>query len=82
LDRWNATAASAIKSLHDEYSIDLFIESFKGTNRFILDYLLEEVLKNQPEEVRNFLLYTSFLDHFCASLCDWVLDQKQQPADA
>ncbi len=69
-------AASAIKSLHDEYSIDLFIESFKGTNRFILDYLLEEVLKNQPEEVRNFLLYTSFLDHFCASLCDWVLDQN------
>lgn len=68
-------AASAIKSLHDDYSIDLFIESFKGTNRYILDYLLEEALKNQPEDVRKFLLYTSLLDHFCASLCDQILHQ-------
>ena len=69
-------AVSAIKTLNDEYSIDLFIESFKGTNRYILDYLLEEALKNQPEDVRNFLLYTSLLDHFCASLCDQVLHQS------
>jgi len=69
-------AASAIKSLHDGYSIDLFIESFKGTNRFILDYLLEEALKNQPEDVRSFLLYTSLLGHFCAPLCDLILNRN------
>ena len=76
-------AVSAIKALHDEYSIDLFIESFKGTNRFILDYLLEEALKNQPDEVRKFLLYTSLLDRFCASLCDLILqqDNSQQMLD-
>ena len=69
-------AASAIKTLEDEYSIDVFIESFKGTNRYILDYLLEEALKNQPDDVRKFLLYTSLLDHFCASLCDQILQQN------
>ncbi len=76
-------AVSAIKALHDEYSIDLFIESFKGTNRFILDYLLEEALKNQPDEVRRFLLYTSLLDRFCAPLCDLILrqDNSQQMLD-
>ncbi len=76
-------AASAIKTLHDEYSIDLFIESFKGTNRYILDYLLEEALKNQPNDIREFLLYTSLLDHFCASLCDHILhkDNSQEMLD-
>jgi LuxR family maltose regulon positive regulatory protein len=69
-------AASALRAFHDEYSIDLFIESFKGTNRFILDYLLEEALKNQPDEVRNFLLYTSLLGRFCAPLCDLILNQN------
>ncbi|MGV8025003.1 MAG: LuxR C-terminal-related transcriptional regulator [Anaerolineaceae bacterium] len=69
-------AVSAIKALHDDYSIDLFIESFKGTNRFILDYLLEEALKNQSDEVKNFLLYTSLLDRFCAPLCDLIFHQN------
>jgi LuxR family maltose regulon positive regulatory protein len=69
-------AASAIKSLDDTYSIDLFIESFKGTNRFILDYLLDEALKNQSEETRNFLLFTSLLEHFSASLCNHVLERN------
>ncbi|HAF62029.1 MAG TPA: hypothetical protein DCK95_06855 [Anaerolineaceae bacterium] len=68
-------AASAIRSLQDEKSISTFIESFKGTNRFILDYLVEEALKNQPEDVREFLLYSSILDRFCAPLCDLILEK-------
>ncbi|NMC47213.1 MAG: tetratricopeptide repeat protein [Chloroflexi bacterium] len=73
-------AVSAIHSLHDQYSVDLFIDSFRGTNRYILDYLLEEALKNLPEEYRTFLLTTSLLDKICASLCDHILhwDKSQQ----
>lgn len=49
-----------------------FIESFTGSHRFVLDYLLEEVLERQPESIRNFLLETSVLDRMCASLCEAV----------
>jgi LuxR family maltose regulon positive regulatory protein len=49
-----------------------FIESFSGTNRFILDYLMEEVISQQPEEVRDFLYETSILEQFTAPLCDAI----------
>jgi LuxR family maltose regulon positive regulatory protein len=48
------------------------IESFTGSHRFVLDYLIEEVLQQQPERVRSFLLQTSILDRLCGPLCDAV----------
>lgn len=51
-----------------------FINAFSGSHRFVLDYLVEEVLHQQSENVRNFLLYTSILDRFCGPLCEAVLD--------
>ena len=50
-----------------------FIRSFTGSHRFVLDYLLEEVLQRQPESVQDFLLKTSILDRLCGPLCDAVL---------
>lgn len=50
-----------------------FIASFTGSHRFVLDYLLHEVLRQQPERVQNFLLGTSILDRLCGPLCDAVL---------
>jgi len=50
-----------------------FIEAFSGTNRYILDYLLEEVLASQSPEVQRFLLYTSILERLNAELCNAVL---------
>jgi LuxR family maltose regulon positive regulatory protein len=47
-----------------------FVEAFSGSHRFIVDYLVEEVLDRQPDEVRAFLLDTSLLDHLTAGLCD------------
>ena len=47
-----------------------FVEAFTGSHRFVLDYLLEEVLATQPEEVRTFLLETSCLDQLSGGLCD------------
>ena len=50
-----------------------FIQSFTGSHHFVLDYLIEEVLHQQPEDVQTFLLRTSILDRICSPLCDAVL---------
>lgn len=55
---------------------DGFVEAFAGSHRFVLDYLVEEVLEGQPEEVRSFLLETSVLDELNASLCDAVTGRR------
>ncbi|WP_406830625.1 LuxR C-terminal-related transcriptional regulator [Pedococcus sp. KACC 23699] len=47
-----------------------FVEDFTGSHRFVLDYLVEEVLRHQPEPVRRFLLETSVLDQLTGPLCD------------
>lgn len=52
--------------------IDAFIEAFSGDDRYILDYLVEEVLSRLPEETQTFLLQTSILDRMCGPLCDAV----------
>lgn len=63
-------AAISMQGLPDATS---FIQSFTGSHRFVLDYLLEEVLHRQPVEVQTFLLRTSILDRMCGPLCDAVL---------
>ena len=50
-----------------------FIRAFTGSHRFILDYLMEEVLERQSAPIQAFLLRTSILDQMCASLCATVL---------
>ncbi len=64
-------AAISMQGLPDKAS---FIHSFTGSHRFILDYLIEEVLERQPENIQTFLLRTSILDRMCGPLCDAVLD--------
>ncbi|MBN1177640.1 MAG: helix-turn-helix transcriptional regulator [Anaerolineae bacterium] len=49
-----------------------FVAALSGSNRYILDYLTEEVLNRQPEDVQQFLLWTSILDRLTPSLCDEV----------
>ncbi len=63
-------AALAMRSRADCAS---FIRAFTGSNRFVLEYLAEEVLARQPGHVQTFLLHTSILDRMCGSLCDAVL---------
>jgi LuxR family maltose regulon positive regulatory protein len=50
-----------------------FVKSFTGSHRYVLDYLIEEVLQQQPESVQTFLLQTAILDRLCGPLCDAVL---------
>ena len=49
-----------------------FVQQFTGDNRFVADFLAEEVLSRQPAEIRQFLTRTSVLGRFCAPLCDAV----------
>ena len=57
-----------------------FIRSFSGSHHFVLDYLLEEVLSGQAEEVQIFLLQTSILDRLTGPLCEAVTGQKDGQA--
>lgn len=70
---WIAGLQLAAISLQGDEDATSFIESFSGNHRFVLDYLLEEVLHRQPESVQRFLLRTSILDRLCGSLCDAVV---------
>jgi LuxR family maltose regulon positive regulatory protein len=66
----------AALSMRDRKDVTGFIEKFSGTNRYILDYLLEEVLAGQPPEIQHFLLYTSILERLTAPLCDALMKDE------
>ena len=70
---WIAGLQMAAVSLRGRDDAAAFIEAFKGSHRFVFDYLLEQVLDQQEPEVREFLLKTSVLDRLCAPLCDAVV---------
>jgi len=52
-----------------------FIQAFTGSNRYVLDYLVEEVLQRQPETVQTFLLQTAILDRLTGPLYDAILSR-------
>jgi LuxR family maltose regulon positive regulatory protein len=70
---WIAGLQLAAISMQGQEDIDGFIQSFTGSHHFVLDYLLEEVLQQQPASAQTFLLRTSILDRLCGPLCDAVL---------
>jgi LuxR family transcriptional regulator, maltose regulon positive regulatory protein len=72
---WVAGLQLALIALRITPDPTAFIQSFHGSQRYILDYLVEEVLERQPEPVRSFLLQTSILEQMCGSLCDAVVPE-------
>jgi LuxR family maltose regulon positive regulatory protein len=70
---WIAGLQLAAISMQGHQDTASFIQSFTGSHHFVLDYLMEEVLQQQPERVQTFLLRTSILDRMCGSLCDAVM---------
>lgn len=75
---WIAGLQLAAISMQGHPDVDVFIQSFTGSHRFILDYLLEEVLQQQSEMIQEFLLRTSILNRMCGSLCDAVQESIGQ----
>ena len=76
---WAAGLQMAALSMQNRTGEDLdgFVHSFTGSHRFILDYLVEEALQQQPESIRTFLLHTAILDRLCGPLCDAVTGQEE-----
>jgi LuxR family maltose regulon positive regulatory protein len=69
---WVAGLQLAGLSLQGQADVAGFVASFSGSHRFVLDYLAEEVLERQPEQLRTFLLETSVLERLSGGLCDAV----------
>jgi len=78
---WVAGLQLAALSMQDREDVSSFIEAFAGDNRYIVDYLLQEVLQRQPENIRNFLLDTSILDQMSGPLCDAVRFGSEEKSD-
>ncbi len=73
---WIAGLQMAALSMQGRQDLSRFIHSFTGSHRYIMDYLVDEVLERQPEEIQRFLLHTSILRRLSGPLCDALLDQK------
>jgi LuxR family transcriptional regulator, maltose regulon positive regulatory protein len=69
---WIAGLQMVALSLRGRSDTGPLIRAFTGSHRFVLDYLVEEVLQRQPEHIHNFLLHTAILDQLSGPLCDAV----------
>jgi LuxR family maltose regulon positive regulatory protein len=78
-----ALAMQGALSAQGRQDIHSFVSAFTGSHYYIMDYLAEEVLKSQSEQVRAFLLQTSILDRLCGPLCDAVVaaDPAEEPVE-
>lgn len=72
---WIAGLQLAALSMQGSADVDGFIKAFTGSNRYIVNYLIEEVLNQRPEGTLDFLLQTSILDRMCGPLCEAVTGQ-------
>jgi LuxR family maltose regulon positive regulatory protein len=70
---WIAGLQLAAISMQGLEDVEEFVQSFTGSHRFVMDYLVDEVLLQQPESIQRFLLQTSILNQLCGSLCDAVM---------
>lgn len=77
---WVAGLQMAGISLRGSADRAQFFRTFSGSHRYILDYLMQEVLDQQPDHVRDFLLKTSVLERMCGELCEYVAGESIEPA--
>ncbi|MGD8818776.1 MAG: LuxR C-terminal-related transcriptional regulator [Anaerolineae bacterium] len=69
------------KRAHGAPALAGFVQSFTGSHRFVLDYLMEEVLDQQSPDLQEFLLKTSILERLTGPLCDFLLGAQDQTAN-
>jgi ATP/maltotriose-dependent transcriptional regulator MalT len=72
---WIAGLQLAVLSLQQQPDKHAFVSAFAGDDRYVMEYLLEEVLQRQPTEIQTFLLKTSFLERLSEPLCQAVTSQ-------
>ena len=74
---WIASLKLAALSMQGRDDWPEFIAKFSGSNRYVIDYLVDEVMARQPDEVQIFLRRTSILERFCASLGEFVVGESK-----
>lgn len=79
---WIAGLQMAAVSLAGSKDPKGFVRAFGGSHRHVLDYLVEEVLSQQPAQVQEFLLATSLVDRFCGPLSDAMLERREADSQA
>jgi LuxR family maltose regulon positive regulatory protein len=79
---WAAGMQLAALSIQGLADVEAFVSAFSGSNRFILEYLLNEVLSRQSEATQQFLIATSILTRLCARLCAALMTDGAADADA
>ena len=72
---WISGLQMAAGSIEGNESIPAFIQSFTSSNRYIFDYLIEEILNHQPDNIQEFLLDTSILGRLSNELCNDVMNR-------
>ena len=77
---WIAGLQLAALSMQGSKDIHAFVLAFTGSHHYIMDYLVEEVLRLQPKELSTFLLQTSVLDRLCGSLCEAIVEAEPSGA--
>src|SRR5579871_2481834 len=77
---WIAALQLAALSMQGREDVAGFIAGFAGDDRYIVDYLAEEVLQQQPDQIRQFLLHTCVVDRLSGSLCDALTGQADGKA--
>ena len=75
---WIAGLQIAALSMQNINDVSSFIASLAGSDYYIFDFLVKEILARQSPEIHQFLLYTSILDQFTALLCDALLDVNME----
>ena len=73
---WVVGLQMAALSLKDHENASQFIRAFSGSHRYVLDYLVEEVLKRQPLHIQTFLLETSILEKLNSALCEALMSEE------
>jgi LuxR family maltose regulon positive regulatory protein len=71
---WITGLQLAAISMQGREDIHEFVTAFSGSHHYIIDYLVDEVLARQPEDMQSFLIQTSILERFSSALCDAVLE--------
>jgi LuxR family maltose regulon positive regulatory protein len=74
---WIASLKLAALSMQGREDWPEFIAKFSGSHAYIIDFLVDEVMARQPEEVQTFLRRTSILERFCAALCEYVVGEDE-----
>ena len=70
---WAVGLRLAVLVLRNQVDHERFLQVLQGSNQYVMGYLVQEVLSKQPGHVQTFLMKTSLLDRFCASLCKALL---------